>query len=81
MKVLSVAVSVASLLGATSAFSIPQFEQFAVDSGLALAGLNGIALLNSATKYGGSCNIGNVKIRREWYVLPRRHGGNSGLDR
>lgn len=79
MKVLSVTAALASLLGATSAFSIPQFEQFAVDSGLALAGLNGLALMNSATKYSGSCNIGNVKIRREWYVLPKTIRVN-GLD-
>jgi tyrosinase len=66
---LSTSLTLAAGLGA-SAFNLPSFEQFAVDSGLALAGLGGIALMNSATKYGGSCNIGNVKIRREWYVSP-----------
>lgn len=68
MKFLPVTVTLASMLGASNAFSLPQFEQFAVDHGLALGGLNAIALLNSATKYGGSCNLGNVKFRREWYV-------------
>jgi tyrosinase len=51
------------------AISIPQFEQFAIDSGLAVAGLNGIALVNSASKFGQPCNPSNVKVRREWYVL------------
>jgi tyrosinase len=66
---LSTSLALATAAGA-SAFNLPSFEQFAVDSGLALAGLNGIALLNSASKYSGSCNIGNVKIRREWYACP-----------
>jgi tyrosinase len=65
---LSASITLAAAMGASAAFNVPSFEQFAIDSGLALAGLNGIALLNSATKYSGSCNIGNVKIRREWYI-------------
>ena len=75
MKLAQVSFSLAMLLGA-SAFGIPHFkhfEKFAIDSGLALAGLNGIALLNSATKYGGSCNPANVKIRREWYDRQASH--------
>lgn len=63
---LSASIALATAIGASATFNLPSFEQFAVDSGLALAGLNGIALLSSASKYGGSCNIGNVKIRREW---------------
>ncbi len=63
---LSASLTVAAAMGASATFSLPAFEQFAIDSGMALAGLNGIALLSSATKYTGSCNIGNVKIRREW---------------
>ncbi|KAL2193816.1 tyrosinase-like protein [Corynascus similis CBS 632.67] len=58
-------------MGASATFNIPAFEQFAIDSGMALAGLSGIALLQSATKYGGSCNLGNVKIRREWRTLSK----------
>ena len=65
---LSASITLAAAMGASATFNIPAFEQFAVDSGMALAGLNGIALLQSATKYGGSCNMGNVKIRREWYA-------------
>ncbi|KAK4122009.1 tyrosinase-like protein [Parathielavia appendiculata] len=68
---LSASITLAAAIKASAIFSIPSFEQFAIDSGLALSGLNGIALLNSATKYGGSCNVGNVKIRREWRTLPK----------
>ncbi|KAK4112451.1 tyrosinase-like protein [Canariomyces notabilis] len=53
------------------AISIPQFEQFAIDSGLAVTGLNGIALVNSASKFGQSCNPSNVKVRREWRTLSK----------
>ena len=66
---LSASLTLAAAIGASATgFNVPSFEQFAIDSGLALAGLNGLALLSSANKYSGSCNIGNVKIRREWYV-------------
>lgn len=68
---LSASLTLAAAMGTSALFNIPAFEQFAVDSGMALAGLNGIALLNSATKYSGSCNIGNVKIRREWRTLSK----------
>mgnify|MGYP001293420992 CR=1 FL=1 len=68
MKLLSLAAaSVAAATGA-SAFSLPSFEQFAIDSGLALAGLNGIALVNSAFQYKNGCSPLNVKVRREWYA-------------
>jgi tyrosinase len=60
----------ASAIGASATFNHGDFGQFAVDSGLALAGLNGMALVHSANKYGGKCNPGNVKYRREWYVDP-----------
>lgn len=67
---LSASITLAAAIGASATFNVPTFEQLAVDSGLALSGLNGLALLQSATKYGGSCNLGNVKIRREWYAFP-----------
>lgn len=67
---LSASIALAAAMGASATFNLPAFEQLAIDSGLALSGLNGLALLQSATKYGGSCNIGNVKIRREWYAIP-----------
>ncbi|KAL2134941.1 hypothetical protein VTI74DRAFT_10348 [Chaetomium olivicolor] len=67
---LSSTITLAAAAGAV-ALNLPNFEQFAIDSGLALAGLNSIALLNSATKYGGGCNLSNVKIRREWRTLPK----------
>jgi tyrosinase len=60
----------ASAIGASATFNFGDYEQLAVDSGMALAGLSGMALLHSASKYGGKCNLGNVKVRREWYVEP-----------
>lgn len=65
MKLWSFAAAAAAV-GSVSAFNLPQFAQDAIDSGLALAALNGIALVNSATRFGGSCNIANVKVRQEW---------------
>ncbi|KAK4235462.1 tyrosinase-like protein [Achaetomium macrosporum] len=58
-------------MGTSAALNIPSFGQSAIDSGLALAALNGIALTNSARQYSGSCNSGNVKIRREWRTLSK----------
>lgn len=49
-----------------SAFVCPTFGQSAIDSGLALTGLNSVALLNSFTHMKGTCNAGNVKFRQEW---------------
>lgn len=54
---------------AVSGLNIPNFGQLAVDSGLALSGLNGIALLSSLGHTEGTCNIGNIKIRQEWRTL------------
>ncbi|KAL2259021.1 hypothetical protein VTK26DRAFT_7446 [Humicola hyalothermophila] len=71
MRLLPITVTLASVLGASNAFVLPDFEQFAIDHGLALAGLNALALLNSATKYGGGCHLGNVKFRREWRTLSK----------
>ncbi|KAK4148900.1 tyrosinase-like protein [Chaetomidium leptoderma] len=68
---LSAFIALATAIGASATFDLPSFEQFAVDSGLALAGLNGMALLASANKYGGGCNLGNVKFRREWRTLSK----------
>ena len=59
----------AASLTPASAFNFPSFAQTAIDTGLALAGLNSIALLNSFTHMKGTCNIANVKFRQEWYVL------------
>jgi tyrosinase len=73
---LSASITLAAAMGASATFNIPSFEQFAVDSGMAMAGLNGIALLQSASKYGGSCNMGNVKIRREWRTLSKAQRKN-----
>lgn len=49
-----------------SAINIPDFGQLAIDSGLALTGLNSIALLNSLQNMKGSCNALNLKVRQEW---------------
>ena len=59
----------AAAAASVSGFSIPDWGQFAVDSGLALTGLNSIALLNAMANTKGSCNIGNLKFRQEWYVI------------
>jgi len=56
----------AAAASAVSGFNLPDFGQFAVDSGLALAGLNSIAVLNSLGNTKGSCNVGNLKVRQEW---------------
>ncbi len=56
------------------AVNVPAFAQFAVDSGLALTGLNSIALLNSLGNFKGTCNPANLKVRQEWYVSLRQHG-------
>ncbi|KAK1753572.1 hypothetical protein QBC47DRAFT_386759 [Echria macrotheca] len=59
----------AAAASAVSGFSLPDFGQFAVDSGLALAGLNSIAVLNSLGNTQGACNVGNLKFRQEWRTL------------
>ncbi|KAK3346516.1 tyrosinase-like protein [Lasiosphaeria hispida] len=56
-------------LSTASAFGLPDFGQFAVDSGLALTGLNAIALGNSLGNLKGSCNLGTLKFRQEWRTL------------
>ncbi|KAM7206587.1 tyrosinase-like protein [Naviculisporaceae sp. PSN 640] len=65
-KPLYLAVAGASVV---SGFNIPNFGQWAVDSGVALAGLNSVAVLNALTNAKGTCNIGNVKVRQEWRTL------------
>ena len=77
MKFLSFAIASLAAASGASAINLPSFEQFAIDSGLALAGLNGIALVNSAFHYKGGCNPLNVKVRREWYgILSLGRGWN-----
>ena len=56
-------------LSVVSAFSIPSFEDFAIDSGLALSGLNSVALLKSYGTFEGTCNPLKLKIRQEWYAM------------
>jgi len=48
--------------------TVPDFSQYAIDSGLALTGLSSIALSNSLGETKGGCNAGNVKFRQEWYA-------------
>jgi tyrosinase len=68
----------AAAASAVSGFSLPDFGQFAVDSGLALAGLNSIAVLNSLANTQGACNVGNLKFRQEWYETPfSQHPGSA----
>ncbi|GAB1316771.1 Tyrosinase copper-binding domain-containing protein [Madurella fahalii] len=64
------------LAAATGAFalpaSIPDFAEAAIDSGLALKGLNAIAVAKAFGQFGGACNSANVKVRREWRSIPKR---------
>ncbi|KAL2266686.1 hypothetical protein VTJ83DRAFT_6038 [Remersonia thermophila] len=69
MKLSSIAASAAAAVAGVRAINFPHYAQAAIDSGLALAGLNGIAIANSHNKFGGSCNWSNVKIRKEWRYL------------
>ena len=62
-----------SLVGAmtllfTPASAYVPFGQGAVDSGLALAGLNSQALINSLGNFRSGCNPAQLKVRQEWYV-------------
>ncbi len=63
------ALGAAAAVSSVSAFNLPDFGQFAVDSGLALTGLNSIALVNSLANLKGSCTLSNLKFRQEWYVV------------
>lgn len=66
----SIGLAVAAAASAVSGtFTLPNFAQFAVDSGLALGSLNSLAALNALTHTGGSCNLANIKIRQEWRTL------------
>ncbi|KAK3936851.1 tyrosinase-like protein [Diplogelasinospora grovesii] len=58
------------------AVSLPKWEQFAIGSGLALTGLNSIALLNSLGNFKGSCNPSNLKVRQEWRTLSKAQRKN-----
>ena len=68
MLVKSILCLAAAVLPATG-FGIPDFGQLAVDSGLALTGLNSIALMNSFANFKGSCNAATLKVRQEWSVI------------
>ncbi|KAK3370434.1 tyrosinase-like protein [Podospora didyma] len=60
----------AALSGAANAAAdLPKWAQPAVDSGLALGGLNGIALVKALGETEGTCNIFNIKYRQEWRTL------------
>ena len=65
----SIGLAVAAAASAVSGFTLPNFAQFAVDSGLALSSLNSIAVLHALGNTAGTCNIGNIKFRQEWRTL------------
>ncbi|KAK3985097.1 Grixazone synthase [Cladorrhinum sp. PSN332] len=52
---------------------ITSFTDAAIDSGLALKGLNALALANAFTKFNlkNGCNPANVKIRQEWRTISK----------
>jgi len=52
-----------------AAADIPFWAQPAIDSGLALSGLNTLAVLKSLGNFKGQCNPLKLNIRQEWYVL------------
>lgn len=52
--------------------NIPNFAEAAIDSGLALKGLNAIAAANAFRHFGQGCSPSNVKFRREWRSIPKR---------
>lgn len=70
LKASSLCLLTAAALSAPAAAvaDIPSWTQSAIDSGLALTGLNGIAVVKSLGNIKGTCNALNLKVRQEWYV-------------
>ncbi|KAH8892226.1 tyrosinase-like protein [Thozetella sp. PMI_491] len=62
--------ALALLLAPAVDASITSFAQGAIDSGLALAGLNSQALLQSLGNFQSGCTPATLKIRQEWRTLP-----------
>ena len=62
----------AATLLAGSALAIPpaleSFAQTVIDSGIALSGLNALALVSSFGNMDGTCTPDKLKIRQEWYA-------------
>ncbi|VBB82155.1 Putative tyrosinase [Podospora comata] len=50
---------------------LEDFKQKAIDSGVALKALNGIALAKALTKFSGTCTPSKVKYRREWRTISK----------
>ncbi|KAK4209636.1 tyrosinase-like protein [Rhypophila decipiens] len=61
---------------ASAAPDLPFWAQPAIDSGLALAGLNGIAVLKTLSNFKGGCNPANLEIRQEWRTLSKAQRRN-----
>ncbi|KAK3391319.1 hypothetical protein B0T20DRAFT_363095 [Sordaria brevicollis] len=56
----------------SSALNLPQWGQKAIDSGVALQGLNALASRVVQQRYNGKCNRKNVKVRKEWRNLSKK---------
>ncbi|KAK1829565.1 tyrosinase-like protein [Podospora conica] len=72
----SIGLTVAAAASAVSGFTLPNFAQFAVDSGLALSSLNSLAVLSALGNTAGSCNLSNIKFRQEWRTLSKAQRRN-----
>ncbi|KAK4443034.1 hypothetical protein QBC34DRAFT_214803 [Podospora aff. communis PSN243] len=68
---LKTSLCLAAAVSSVSAYkcTVPDFGQYAVDSGLALTGLSSIALSSALTETKGACRNNNVKFRQEWRTL------------
>ncbi|KAK4195695.1 hypothetical protein QBC40DRAFT_235916 [Triangularia verruculosa] len=58
-------------LAIASPINIPNYAQAAIDSGLALKGLNALATISALTRTGGTCTPNKIKYRREWRTLSK----------
>ncbi|KAK1776651.1 hypothetical protein QBC45DRAFT_212096 [Copromyces sp. CBS 386.78] len=61
----------AALSMPASALNLPQWGQKAIDTGVALQGLNALASRNAYQRFNGKCNKKNVKVRKEWRNLSK----------
>ncbi|KAK4183975.1 Grixazone synthase [Podospora australis] len=74
MKLLTSFLLVLATVGHASAVLPPKLQEFtqsAIDSGLVLKTLNGIALAKTFSSFSGTCTPSNVKFRREWRSISR----------
>ncbi|CCC12936.1 unnamed protein product [Sordaria macrospora k-hell] len=61
----------AALSTPVSALNLPQWGQKAIDTGVALQGLNTLASKIAYQRLNGKCNKNNVRVRKEWRNLSK----------